>query len=167
MKSAFQRQSGFSLVELVSVVVLIAILSVFIAPRLIGTSGYDEYVVRDQLISAIRFAQQRAMSDLATDHCYRVSLTAHSYAVELSTNGGSSFDAPLREAIFGDGDAAVAEALENVTLPVFSQRFDGLGNPVGSCGGANSGNRTIAITGNSVLQLCLYSTGYVRAGDCS
>jgi MSHA pilin protein MshC len=166
MQSIKQRQLGFSLVELVSVVVLISILAVFIAPKMSGTSGYDEYIVRDQLITAIRFAQQRAMYDHATDRCYRVNIAAHSYSVERSTNGGTSFSA-MTDFDFGDGDDSVADALDKVTLTALTQRFDGLGNPVSTCGGSNAGNQSITITGGTILSLCIFSTGYVRAGACS
>jgi len=163
---------GFSLVELVAVMVLISILAVFIAPKMTGTSGVDEYIVRDQLISAIRFAQQHAMFDQANGHCYRVNITANNYTVELSTDSGATFTftPELKRSLeFGASDASVVSALEKITLPVMTQRFDGLGNPVATCGGVNSGNQTITIAGSTPtsISLCIYSTGYVRAGTCS
>jgi len=157
---------GFSLVELVSVIVLVSILSVIVAPKLLGTSGYDEFIVRDQLISALRFAQQHAMYDQAANHCYRVNITAHSYAVERSINNGTTFT-PMSDLTFALSDSSVVTALNKVTLPVLTQRFDGLGNPVAACGGANSGNQAISIAGSTTVSLCIYSTGYVRAGACS
>jgi len=157
---------GFSLIELVSVIVLVSILSVIAAPKLLGTSGYDEFIVRDQLISALRFAQQHAMYDQATGHCYRVSTTVHSYTVDRSTNSGTTFS-PMSDVAFALNDSSVVTALNKVTLPVITQRFDGLGNPVATCGGANSGNQAISIAGSTTVSLCIYSTGYVRAGACS
>jgi len=160
---------GFSLIELVSVMVLVGILAVYIVPKMAGSSGYEQYVVRDQLISAIRFAQQHAMYDQASSHCYRVNIVAHNFTVELSTDGGNTFNFPtaLRNDLdFGAGDASVVSALGKVTLPVLTQRFDGLGNPVATCGGTTSATQTINIAGSTTIPLCLYSTGYVRAGTC-
>jgi type II secretory pathway pseudopilin PulG len=150
--------------------VLVAILAVFIVPKMTGTAGYDEFIVRDQVISALRFAQQHAMYDQATGHCYRVSITAHGYAVDRSTNSGAAF-VPMSEftlsASGSSSDSSMVSALGKVTLPVLTQRFDGLGNPVATCGGANSGNQAISIAGSTTISLCIYSTGYVRAGACS
>lgn len=164
-----EANRGFSLVELVSVMVLISILAVFIAPKMAGTGGYDEYIIRDQLISAIRAAQQNAMYDQAPGRCYRVNITTNSYTIERSTDSGATFaSTPVSTRDFGfdEGDASIAAALDKVSLPTVTQRFDGFGNPVTTCGGANSGNRTINIVGSSTLSLCIYSTGYVRAGAC-
>jgi len=156
---------GFSLVELVSVMVLVAILSTFVVQKFSGTSGYDEYVVRDQLIEAIRFAQQRAMYDHEINHCYRVSITSSSYAVQRSTNNGSTFSA-MHDLDFLNGDGAVADAMGKVTLSSQTILFDGLGNSVTACGGATAANRSISISGASTLQFCVYSTGYVSASAC-
>lgn len=156
---------GFSLIELVAVMVLVAILATFASQRFTGTSGYDEYIVRDQLITAIRFAQQRAMYDHATGSCYRVTISANNYIVQRSTDSGSTF-AAMDDFDFSAGDSAVADALGKVTLTALTLYFDGLGNPVGSCAGTNAGNQAISIAGDSTLPLCIYSTGYVRATAC-
>jgi MSHA pilin protein MshC len=166
-----QGQFGFTLVELVSVMVLIAILSVFIAPKLTGTAGMDVYVARDQLISAIRFAQQHAMYDQADKHCYQLVTTAHDYVVERSIDSGLTFsqlDVSYGDVNFRSGDTSVVDALKKVTLPVLTQRFDGLGNPVATCAGTNSGSQSFNISaGTTTISFCIYSTGYVRAGTCS
>jgi len=155
---------GFSLIELVAVMVLVSILSIFAASKMTGTSGYDEYIVRDQLISALRFAQQHAMYDQATGHCYRVNITAHRYAVERSTDSGVTFNS-MNDFAFGAGDTSVLSALDKVTLPIQTQRFDGLGNPVTTCGGVNSGSQTIDIKIGTTTKasLCILSTGHIRA----
>lgn len=145
--------------------VLIGIIAAVVSQRFTGTSGYDEYVVRDQLIEAVRFAQQRAMYDHSANHCYRLNITPSAYAVQRSTNNGATFD-DMHDLDVGSGDGAVAAALDKVTLPTRSLVFDGLGNSVTGCGGASAGNVTINIAGASTLALCIYATGYVRASGC-
>lgn len=160
------RCRGFSLVELVAVIVLVSILSVIAAPKLTGTSGFDEYIVRDQLISAIRYTQQHAMYDRAANHCYRINVSAAGFTVQTSTNNGSTFSTFNPDEIIAFNaavDKDVSKSIEKVTMPVMVQTFDGLGNPVTSCGGANSGNRTISIVGATTARICILSTGYVRA----
>jgi MSHA pilin protein MshC len=156
---------GFSLVELVTVMVLVAILSVFASQRFSGTTGFDEYIIRDQLISAIRFAQQRAMYDQASGRCYRVSVTPHSYSVDRAESSSGPYTA-MSDFDFGSGDASVEEALDDVTLSAATLFFDGLGNPLDACDGAAVGNRSISIAGSATLPLCIYSTGYVSAAAC-
>jgi MSHA pilin protein MshC len=158
---------GFSLIELIAVLVLIAILSVIAVPKIKSTSGYEEFIVRDQLISAIRYTQQHAMYDRAANHCYRINISAQNFVVQSSTNNGATFGTFNPDEMIGFNlatDKDVSKALERVTMSVMTQAFDGLGNPVANCGGANAGNQTINIVrGTTTLRVCILSTGYVRA----
>lgn len=56
------KAGGFTLVELVMVMVLIGILSVVILPRLNSTSGFSSVLFRDELASTLRYAQKAATS---------------------------------------------------------------------------------------------------------
>ncbi|NAW86805.1 prepilin-type N-terminal cleavage/methylation domain-containing protein [Photobacterium halotolerans] len=58
------RQRGFTLIELILVIILLGILSVTAASRLIGRSSFDAYLARDQAISLARQIQLRAMSNI-------------------------------------------------------------------------------------------------------
>ncbi len=59
------KSSGFTLVELVLVIVLLGVLSVMIAPRFFTASGYDQVAARDQLIQLLRQAQLQTMNNSA------------------------------------------------------------------------------------------------------
>lgn len=56
------KPSGFTLVELVLVIVLIGVLSATVAPRFFTVSGYDQIAARDQLIQLLRQAQLQSMN---------------------------------------------------------------------------------------------------------
>ncbi len=58
---------GFSLIELIVVIILIAILAVSVAPKFDGTASYEAHTHRAQLIAALRLTQQRAMQQTNTD----------------------------------------------------------------------------------------------------
>lgn len=50
---------GFTLTELVVILVIIGALAAFAAPRL-NISGFDEYTFRTEVVNALRFAQKTA-----------------------------------------------------------------------------------------------------------
>ena len=56
---------GFTLIELVLVIVLIGVLAVTAAPRFFTASGYDQVAARDQLIQLLRQAQLQTMNNSA------------------------------------------------------------------------------------------------------
>ncbi|AAZ26905.1 type II secretion system protein [Colwellia psychrerythraea] len=65
---------GFTLVELVTVILLISILAVSVAPKFGGTASYEAHTHRAKLISALRLTQQRAMqqTDTADGYCHQL-----------------------------------------------------------------------------------------------
>src|SRR5690554_7870092 len=67
-------QQGFTLVELIIVIVLVGILAVTAGPRIFGSGGVDQVVTERQLISLLRLQQQRAMHDLLNP-CYGISFS--------------------------------------------------------------------------------------------
>ena len=54
--------SGFTLVELIVVILITGILSISIAPRFFGVSAYEDRKAADELLTALRHTQQMAMN---------------------------------------------------------------------------------------------------------
>ena len=54
--------TGFTLVELIVVILLIGILSISIAPRFFGVASYEDRRAVDELLTALRHTQQMAMN---------------------------------------------------------------------------------------------------------
>lgn len=54
--------NGFTLIELIVVILLIGILSISIAPRFFGVSSYEDRKASNELLSALRHTQQLAMN---------------------------------------------------------------------------------------------------------
>ena len=79
--SSFQQRGrfcGFSLLELVTVLLMVGILSVFAAPRLFTVQSITLPAVAAQMISNIRYAQSLSMSQ---GQRYRVNFTATTYQI--------------------------------------------------------------------------------------
>ncbi|UCV23912.1 pilus assembly FimT family protein [Ferribacterium limneticum] len=57
---------GFTLIELVAVIVIIGILAVVMIPKWSGTSGFDERGFRDRVVAGLRYAQKSAIASRRT-----------------------------------------------------------------------------------------------------
>jgi len=57
-----RASSGFSLIELVTVVVIIGALAFVVVPRL-NVSGFEQYAFRQEVLAGLRYAQKTAMAE--------------------------------------------------------------------------------------------------------
>jgi MSHA pilin protein MshC len=69
-----KNQTGFTIIELITVIILIGILAVAVLPKFDGTASYEAHSHRAQLISALRLTQQRAMqqTDASDSYCHQL-----------------------------------------------------------------------------------------------
>ena len=81
--------TGFTLVELVVVILLIGILSISIAPRFFGVASYEDRKASDELLTALRHTQQMAMNRGGN---IQLILTANNFTVQRS--GGGNLRSP-------------------------------------------------------------------------
>ena len=65
-------QSGFTLVELVIIIVLLGVLSVVAISRFDDGKGYNEFLLQKRLLSALRHVQMQAMQDTRDGYCHRL-----------------------------------------------------------------------------------------------
>lgn len=149
------QEVGFTLIELVATIMVIAILSITVLPKFSGRSGLAEYVLRDELMSLAQHAQQRAMFD-QSGACYGLSIQADN--AELQRNG-MLINSQSRINFTGDysGLSATAGMLY----------FDGLGNLlIGGvdCATSNNPNTalSIAINGGNAIAIIIHPTGYIQ-----
>ena len=73
--------TGFTLVELIVVILITGILSISIAPRFFGVASYEDRRAVDELLTALRYTQQMAMNRGGN---IQLVLTANDYTVELT-----------------------------------------------------------------------------------
>ncbi|MFK5915314.1 MAG: prepilin-type N-terminal cleavage/methylation domain-containing protein [Woeseiaceae bacterium] len=80
---------GFTLVELIVVILIVGILSASIAPRFFGVASYEDRKATDELLSALRYSQQLAM---ARGGNIQLNLQNDNYTIELT--GGKDLRSP-------------------------------------------------------------------------
>ncbi|WP_053062425.1 prepilin-type N-terminal cleavage/methylation domain-containing protein [Photobacterium aquae] len=138
---------GFTLVELIVVIVLIGIISVVAATRLIGRSSYDPYLNRDQAIAMTRQIQVASMNSELGQDCRQLVVSADYFGSPVSCAG---FVHPLT----GASDNL---ALSVTGLPdgVNSMMFNLMGQPY------------YLDAGNTPQRLCLRGCRFVFGGNRS
>jgi len=135
LQASKKKCTGFTLVELVVVILITGILSISIAPRFFGVATYENRKAADELLTALRYSQQMAM---ARGGNIQLDLQNDNYTIELTSSGD---DLRSPEGIpyphFFDG--------VTTTTPIIIV-YDGLGRRVpNNQFDINIGNRTIRI----------------------
>jgi len=136
------KQSGFTLIEMVTVIVILGIMAVAILPRFLGPSNFDSRTASDILISSLRQAQQLAMSKAPSAN---VSVTTDNASkrirISYTESGVQNIDINISS---------------NITITSTSITFL-------KSGAANiGGQQTITITPNP-RSVCIETTGYAHA----
>lgn len=146
MPSFAQRHRGFTLVELIAVIIILGILSVVVISRYIDRGSVTPSSAQAQVISAARHAQQLAMNNGGNV----LFTTDNSNKRVTITHGGSgspkTFDLP--------GDITITAA--NISYDSLGNAYDGSG-PL-------SGPLTLNVTNGITRCVRIQSTGY--AHDC-
>lgn len=143
-------EGGFTLIELVVIIVIIGALALVAGPRFTGRDSFDSRGFFDKVAATVRFAQKTAVA-------WRGVVCVTTTATQISVSGGPGCATPVPNPVTG----AVAEtAPTGVTLNVVNFSFDGLGRP--------SAGATITLTstipGDPVRQIVVQpETGYVLA----
>lgn len=128
------KSRGFTLIELIIILVIIGILAVSASPLFISNSGTQSQTVRLQAMSILRAIQQQAMQD--TVQTYSILLTENTLGNPPYNNESnlqiSNIDGVNFSFSYSDSDVLPATiAFDALGRPVV---FNGSGNEVSRCG---------------------------------
>ncbi|ACK45051.1 type II secretion system protein [Shewanella baltica] len=157
---SMSKQAGFTLVELVTTIILISILAVVVLPRLFTQSSYSAYSLRNEFISELRQVQQKALNN--TDRCFRVTVSGTGYQVSqfparngAACSGTALSPNPLYTQAF-QGSAQLV--LVSTNSSNFSLDFNINGRPSLACNGP-----CINVIANDTVMINVSSEGYIYA----
>ncbi|MFV1982853.1 MAG: Tfp pilus assembly protein FimT/FimU [Thiohalomonadales bacterium] len=150
--------AGFTLIELVVIIVIAGILVAYIVPRISSRTTFDERVFKDEIINTARFAQQLAMMRGRNSTIrFHLNNTTKNYGIDSRQGGGayswlSHANSEAFPLPFPDGIS---------TLPVnLVIAYDALGNIVGGI------SQAITITGLASSTICIDASGFAHEGAC-
>jgi MSHA pilin protein MshC len=127
-------QSGFTLVELITVIVILSFVSIAVLPRFLQSNSFQTRSVQDQLLSAARQAQQLAMSKAVSANV-QLSTDNSNHRIRISyTEGGTQTL---------DTDIPSATTVSNTTVS-YNKHGDISGSSAVDIS-INSGERTVRI----------------------
>ena len=78
------NNKGFTLIELIVVIVLLSIVSATVLPKFLSSKGFEEYTYRDELIIKLRAIQLRTMQQIQGSTCQTIQ--SHTYRNWLTSN---------------------------------------------------------------------------------
>jgi MSHA pilin protein MshC len=163
------KKNGFTLVELITVIILIGILAMVAAPKFNGSDDYEVYPFRAQLISALRLTQQRAMQQTPDSACNQIvfdNLKAR-YGVPDRTDCNVVVF-PTSPAWKADLTGAEVDSKYDITFAIAGKTnpkkvsFDHMGRPLDDCAGGCLININQTVISQTV-QIKIEKEGFIHA----
>lgn len=170
---------GFTLIELIIVVILLGIISFTALPRFTGNSGVEETTVQDQMISVLRRMQNQAMQQTSAAFCHQLLLTQTQLGApninpcdlipantQLTT--AANPDSGLQFRL--DANSGIVLRVFNHTNPAsgtvqtlpFLFRFNSLGQAVDNSRARFQNGLNIQIAGAVTYSVCIEAEGYIH-----
>jgi len=155
------RQLGFTLIELIMVIVMLGVLAVVAAPRIFNSNDFNARGFHDETLALLRYAQKVAIAQRRT---VCVTFTTSSVSLTMAS-APATFDCGSSVTLRGPtSDTASITAKSGVTYSAVPSafNFDGLGQPIASTGGGGKATQTILVN-NATKSITVETvTGYVH-----
>lgn len=154
---ASSRMTGFTMIELITVMVIAGILAAFAAPRFFNRNVFDSRGFADQVLASLRYAQKEA---IAQHRFVCVAFTANSVTLHTGTDSLCTANLPVGSInLTGPTGAApysVSSSNASFTATPATFNFDALGKPSAAT------SQSITINGYATPITVEAETGYVH-----
>ncbi|MCW8887348.1 MAG: prepilin-type N-terminal cleavage/methylation domain-containing protein [Motiliproteus sp.] len=157
------EEAGFSLVELIAVILILSITAVVVLPRFSGDQSYRNLILKDDLILMARFAQQSSLIRHNQAVTLEMSLVGGNwlFSVQADTDNDGTNDLEVKRLLLEQGSSSLTMSAPS-TIGVNSSTpliigYDNLGNITEVNGSAISSNIHFDASGRSV---CVSLAGY-------
>ena len=163
---AKSNNNGFTLVEVVIVLILIGILSVTAATKFFGSAPYEAYTFRASLLSDLRLTQQRAMQQTHSAFCHQLILNDTRYGIADRTDCSVTDLTTLDPTALDQTDLIVDTSRYDITFSIVGKvnpsaiSFDSMGRPQGDC---NNGCDISVVSTLDTVVIRIEPEGYIHA----
>ncbi|WP_162848143.1 GspH/FimT family pseudopilin [Permianibacter aggregans] len=140
--------AAFTLLELIITIIIIGVLAAVAAPIFFSESSFSSTAARDEMLTALRNAQQRAMADAGTVTCFIT--TSNSYSVNRACTPGADGTPIMLPERSGSYPRALPDSV--TVAPATKLIFGSLGTTTATTFVFSGGDR-----------LCVEASGYAYA----
>ncbi len=169
--------NGFTLVELIITIVILGIVSAVVMPRILGSTTFNAPIIRDQIISLSRIAQQSALGRESVTLSIQPNAGGATATLTSSSSSGTinTVSLPISDvALTTDNTSAACGApsasstVSNATpLNInFGELGDLLASGVAGSEAAVNAALRICINDEPALSVCISPSGFAYAGNC-
>ncbi|MFW5488181.1 MAG: pilus assembly FimT family protein [Desulfovibrio sp.] len=146
----FRRETGFTFIELIAVMLILGIMAFVAIPRMFSTSQINAAAESEALKLVLRYAQTRAMSDIVP---WGVVIEANKYTLYRLTSPSTKESIPgtnSSEHTFPSGVSATPRTIQ----------FDPRGRPVNGQQ-VLTANQTVTVNGSGKTITITQQTGFI------
>lgn len=170
-------QYGMTIVELIVVIVVLSIIAAASISRFLGVNAFDSFILRDQIVSLTRTAQQSALGRSDVVLTIQPSVSLDTVTLTTSYGGGTAINSVefdlspivLTGSVNNTDSCSVTLGSAVTNGAPFIIRFDELGDLELSGFGAGStitDNVKICLNDSPIDSVCISPAGFAYGGDC-